>query len=439
MRRATQAANDTDNTARISIHALLAESDPLHDKDLNPDGISIHALLAESDNRFGRPIDVQFVFLSTLSLRRATQNRPRPSARIYDFYPRSPCGERLPRHSVDCSCHSISIHALLAESDLILRMAHLMELLFLSTLSLRRATTDAQSEAVTTLISIHALLAESDGCQRPCGRPTTNFYPRSPCGERPSRHSINSMILIFLSTLSLRRATLAGPSGPAFLYNFYPRSPCGERPLSWRCKSDAVVISIHALLAESDCYLESVKPSNRYFYPRSPCGERQTEICPVIAEITISIHALLAESDACPFLTFEICVLFLSTLSLRRATPGKVKVVEPGFISIHALLAESDDRNLSSHCGNNNFYPRSPCGERRRRSVKLFRQNYISIHALLAESDDGYITSRQLPTAFLSTLSLRRATPVSALRVTSSTHFYPRSPCGERQGCYTVT
>ena len=34
--------------------------------------ISIHALLAESDNRYGRPIDVQFVFLSTLSLRRAT-------------------------------------------------------------------------------------------------------------------------------------------------------------------------------------------------------------------------------------------------------------------------------------------------------------------------------------------------------------------------------
>ena len=36
----------------ISIHALLAESDPLHDKDVNPDGISIHALLAESDQIF---------------------------------------------------------------------------------------------------------------------------------------------------------------------------------------------------------------------------------------------------------------------------------------------------------------------------------------------------------------------------------------------------
>ena len=54
-----------------------------------------------------------------------------------------------------------------------------------------------------------------------------------------------------------------------------------------------------------------------------------------------------------------------SMLSLRRAT----SVALPG-LRLHL-----------------DFYPRSPCGERRRRSVKLFRQNYISIHALLAESD----------------------------------------------------
>ena len=57
--------------------------------------------------------------------------------------------------------------------------------------------------------------------------------------------------------------------------------------------------------------------------------------------------------------------VFLSTLSLRRATYE--------YQLVGAMLHD--------------FYPRSPCGERRRRSVKLFRQNYISIHALLAESD----------------------------------------------------
>ena len=58
----------------ISIHALLAESDCCaRFRYWVLSNISIHALLAESDNRYGRPIDVQFVFLSTLSLRRATR------------------------------------------------------------------------------------------------------------------------------------------------------------------------------------------------------------------------------------------------------------------------------------------------------------------------------------------------------------------------------
>ena len=34
--------------------------------------------------------------------------------------------------------------------------------------------------------------------------------------------------------------------------NFYPRSPCGERPILPHLSMAAVCISIHALLAESD-------------------------------------------------------------------------------------------------------------------------------------------------------------------------------------------
>ena len=78
----------------------------------------------------------------------------------------------------------------------------------------------------------------------------------------------------FLSTLSLRRATIKLSSLFDFNDYFYPRSPCGERQpalyqlydtyaflstLSLRRATDAVndevltnEISIHALLAESD-------------------------------------------------------------------------------------------------------------------------------------------------------------------------------------------
>ena len=101
-------------------------------------------------------------------------------------------------------------------------------------------------------------------------------------------------------------------------------------------------ISIHALLAESDTPAGKVRPWASH----------------------ISIHALLAESDVLPSYYTSRDYIFLSTLSLRRATTGKDPQDLIAKISIHALLAESDVLN-----------------SREIRSIT------ISIHALLAESD----------------------------------------------------
>ena len=132
--------------------------------------------------------------------------------------------------------------------------------------------------------------------------------------------------VLFLSTLSLRRAT------------YY-------LPVLFR----KTIISIHALLAESDL--------------NSAYG--------ALEGASISIHALLAESD----LTLIWDVIAEMT------------------ISIHALLAESDPSIQVKHL------PKS-----------------ISIHALLAESD--YQDKFSIPPVqkFLSTLSLRRATWIDGLR-----------------------
>ena len=146
-------------------------------------------------------------FLSTLSLRRATIE--------FDS-----------RHSDQ----NISIHALLAESDTNYQRDDGDPAAFLSTLSLRRATAMGQLAAQLNEISIHALLAESDRkrCQsRPDSR---NFYPRSPCGERLTTLTTSRRTEQFLSTLSLRRATV--------------RQVILAEPF--------IFISIHALLAESD-------------------------------------------------------------------------------------------------------------------------------------------------------------------------------------------
>ena len=78
----------------------------------------------------------------------------------------------------------------------------------------------------------------------------------------------------------------------------------------------------------------------------------------------ISIHALLAESDVMDTLILANAMLFLSTLSLRRATDVIAVMTEAQSISIHALLAESDEEVTTMNI-----------------------DVTISIHALLAESD----------------------------------------------------
>ena len=134
--------------------------------------ISIHALLAESDSQLKPPI------------------KPHRY-----FYPRSPCGERprgehhasnqqefLSTLSLRRATHlfassgvdfAISIHALLAESDQVCICVVYYTCKFLSTLSLRRATGGA-------ILSFYA---------------QKHFYPRSPCGER--RQVVSSKLRVF--------------------------------------------------------------------------------------------------------------------------------------------------------------------------------------------------------------------------------------------------
>ena len=125
-----------------------------------------------------------YQFLSTLSLRRATINRAVNIIESCYFYPRSPCGERREKPRQTRTDTSISIHALLAESDHFIKEDVSYNIISIHALL-------AESDLVSMLnrpngkISIHALLAESDHHQ----------FPR----QSPEKS--------FLSTLSLRRAT----------------------------------------------------------------------------------------------------------------------------------------------------------------------------------------------------------------------------------------
>ena len=161
MRRATPHTGCPCPVVNISIHALLAESDRLRLFYTQPRDISIHALLAESDARLLTLRLLPSIFLSTLSLRRATKHYSRMPARQKYFYPRSPCGER--RNSVNAGRNPthISIHALLAESDWYTRCRQSCRYISIHALL---AESDFRSALPSDdgNISIHALLAESD-------------------------------------------------------------------------------------------------------------------------------------------------------------------------------------------------------------------------------------------------------------------------------------
>ena len=148
------------------------------------------------------------------------------------------------------------------------------------------------------------------------------------------------------------------------------------------------------------------------FYPRSPCGERRGYGQYCIRAREISIHALLAESD-----------------SPASVTPAASR----------------------------NFYPRSPCGERPQNRYS-FKPSYLFLSTLSLRRATHNLWRALCPPLFLSTLSLRRATTelvrdrpkekfLSTLSLRRATfrhcttylncsHFYPRSPCGERRLIY---
>ena len=137
--------------------------------------------------------------------------------------------------------------------------------------------------------------------ERPCpisctGREIENFYPRSPCGERRCPFWIFTVALLNFyprSPCGERRVNLSVLD--RFTY-FYPRSPCGERLFRFRFSArKSIFLSTLSLRRATNSGMKWQVPctflstlslrratkiedlfggDDYYFYPRSPCGER---------------------------------------------------------------------------------------------------------------------------------------------------------------------
>ena len=237
---------------------------------------------------------------------------------LSDFNPRSPCGERRCFRVIDggfkrfqstlpvrgatetvrfeWTYKSISIHAPRAGSDL--------------EIGLSDTATD---------ISIHAPRAGSDPASRHGIIRSTNFNPRSPCGERP-----------------------ISPCIPCSPLDFNPRSPCGERPPPWSCLSGQYTY----FNPRSPCgERRDAAPHYciyRYFNPRSPCGERLiTTTDGVKATVFQSTLPVRGATNCICGITPAIPA-FQSTLPVRGATERLPLPLPVKGISIHAPRAGSD-------------------------------------------------------------------------------------------------
>ena len=251
--------------------------------------------------------------------------RPPPwsclSGQRTDFNPRSPCGERPDNWRGGLTWVGISIHAPRAGSDKCF----------------------PRPRVVQVGISIHAPRAGSDDCTPRAALPSTNFNPRSPCGERPRLPFLPRTFRAFQSTLPVRGATRL--QGSVYF--------------------SALGISIHAPRAGSDKIAECVCDSRQISIHAPRAGSDDKEYKDALKEI-ISIHAPRAGSDnmdrrgaAC-----------LSNISIHAPRAGSdddyptVTMAADG-ISIHAPRAGSDCNGCGWNIPPRNFNPRSPCGERR--------------------------------------------------------------------------
>ena len=123
--------------------------------------ISIHALLAESDTAFCVDClkSIYFYPRSPCGERRAEW---RLYIKLRHFYPRSPCGERPTFCAILNATKRISIHALLAESDI-----PYLYILCNTNVRFYPRSPCGERPRITRYKRNH-----------------TRFYPRSPCGER---------------------------------------------------------------------------------------------------------------------------------------------------------------------------------------------------------------------------------------------------------------
>ena len=289
-----------------------------------------------------------------------------------------------------------------------------------------------------------------------CG--CSNFYPRSPRGERHEYRRCCRQRYNFYPRSPRGERHRSGPGPPPGRYYFYPRSPRGERPHRRSPHRSRQPISIHAPREGSDYSIRKNKlvtkiisihapregsdldvvraggpddgflstlpargatspPSfcgtgQGHFYPRSPRGERRRLYRRPRQRPNFYPRSPRGERPA-PARASRPHQVFLSTLPARGATSKIHKQGLEAIISIHAPR-EGSDTQAGGQCGaDGHFYPRSPRGERPL-GISISRSTRKFLSTLPARGATSRRRKLELSSGFLSTLPARGATATDA-------------------------
>ena len=261
---------------------------------------------------------------------------------------------------------------------------------------------------------------------------STDFYPRSPRGERPSwaavtvwawaisihapREGSDAFVIsygavIVISIHAPREGSDAGRTPGCLCHQtyFYPRSPRGERQMHLSKRANGKKISIHAPREGSDPNRRNLRGAGSHFYPRSPRGERlptmqalwrlprnfyprsprgeRPPLSKMPPRLSIFLSTLPARGATIDWPRRNRISRFLSTLPARGATPHSQSITATTpFLSTLPARGATDyiQPELVAQV---DFYPRSPRGERRTQVERRLADLEISIHAPREGSD----------------------------------------------------
>ena len=376
------------------------------------------------------------------------------------FYPRSPRGERLLTFLAAVSS-IIFLSTLPARGATAKQFGFEEVAKFLSTLPARGATIPTLVANIPEILFLSTLPARGATTSTFSPTPaTSNFYPRSPRGERLIVNGSNVQD-VDISIHAPREGSDVAPSRTiwAFLRISIHAPREGSDRQQRRPRYLQSAISIHAPREGSDArwahehavFLISIHA------PRE--GSDQSLLLLDLGQVVISIHAPREGSDRFAVAAWYMFPRFLSTLPARGATrawtPGTTQTTiflstlpargatrDPdlafvhfaisihapregsdglgtlgkphGPISIHAPREGSDVLEFHQSVCIRNFYPRSPRGERRNQFFnRVPVLQFLSTLPARGATSWRRTAAARTPRGFLSTLPARGATPLT--------------------------